>query len=425
MADSHVRSLNASAASWAVERALRYAVATTAVALLFAGLSSGEDAERFATAAYLAAFFTVMMLFLRRVLPAPPPEAPKGQALFPVVFGFSVVVVTLLMTAALLASVPSAEGLLIAGCITAIGLAVMARSGRISAAGGALVAGGTLSAALRCIGVGLAVALAIAALLPAGEAGDVASVAYRVAVVGMVVLAIALIAPTPVGRFAARCFAGAVTFVRNLSYWNLTAGVSYGAVAAVVSFVAAGTAPAEYAGALNGMGYAALLFCAVVIATRWRLQLAGYGVATPIRFVSGTPLRLRDLPARVATNFAREKLWDLARFSQWAAGTAVAAFIIAAPMAQAASLPFVTAGYSAACFAALTLGVALWRQRTGDAAPSGNRLRPGSLSFIAGSLILALAAAEIATNAIATKFAVLLCLCWIFAAIRKRSDATP
>ncbi len=262
--------------SWAVERALRYAVATTAVALVFAGLSGGEDAERLATTAYLAAFFTVVMLVLRRFLPKPTDALPKVQALFPVVFGFSVVVAILIATAASLASEPSAEGLLIGACIVTIALAALGRAGRIAAAGFELVRGGTIAATLRCLGVAIVVTLALAAVLPTGAAGDFATLAYRVVLAAAIALAVALLAPTAAGRFVVQGFEDGVAFVRNMGSWNLTAGATYAALAAVAALLAASVAPHDYAEGLAIFAYCALTFAAVAIGMRWRLQLGGY-----------------------------------------------------------------------------------------------------------------------------------------------------
>jgi hypothetical protein len=426
VANSHVRSLNASTASWAVERGLRYSVATTVVALVFAGLSSGEDAERLATTAYLAAFFSVIMLVLRRVLPPPPSELPKGQALFPAVFGFSVIVALLLVAAAALATEPSAEGFLIAACIAAVGVATLARSGRIAAAGSALVQGGTIAATLRCLGVAVLITLAIAAILPAGEAGDFAALAYRVVFAGAIALAISLLAPTKAGRFAVMSYDEAVAFVRGLGSWNLMAGVTYAGIAAGGALLVASVAPAQLAEEFVKFAYLALASGAVAIALRWWLQLSGFGQAAHAPMAPVTIVRFRDAPSYVAANFSREKLWDFARASQWAAGMAVAALLVAAALSPRLAKPFVNTGYLAALFAAVTLCVQLryetwaviWRR------PSAPARRAG-LAFVAGSAILAVVGALVVSNPITVKAAVLLCLCWIVVAIGKRFTVTP
>ncbi len=424
MADSNARAINASAVSWAVERALRYAVAITAVALVFAGLSGGEDAERLATTAYLAAFFTVVMLVLRRFLPKPPDELPKTQALFPLVFGFSVVVAILLATAASLAAEPSAEGLLIAAGIVAIAIAALARSGHIASAGSALVRGGTIAATLRCLGIAVAATLALAAVLPSGVAGDFATLAYRVVFAAAIALAIALLAPTAVGRFAVKSVEDGVAFARNIGSWNLTAGATYPALAAVAALVAASVAPRDYAEGLAIFAYCALAVAAVAIAMRWRLQLSGYRETAPARLTPGTPLRFRDVPTYLASNVGGAKFWDFARASQWSAGTAGAALLAASLLPAERAGAFVSAGYCAAIFAAVTMALQLWIELDAGLQQVPSAGRRAGLPFVAGSVILAVLAALAASNPIAAKAVVLLCLSWILIAIGKRFAVT-
>ena len=425
MADSNVRSINASAVSWAVERALRYAVATTAVALVFAGLSGGEDAERLATTGYLAAFFTVVMLVLRRFLPKPPDGLPKAQALFPLVFGFSVVVAILLATAASLASEPSAEGLLIGACIVTIALAALTRSGRMAAAGFALVRGGTIAATLRCLGVAIVATLALAAVLPSGVAGDLATLAYRVVFAAAIALAVALLAPTAAGRFVVQSFDDGVAFVRNMGSWNLTAGATYPALAAVAALLAASVVPHDYAEGLAIFAYCALAFAAVVIAMRWRLQLSGYGDGSPARLISGARPRVRYVTTNLAANVDGARFWDFSRASQWSAGTAAAALAAASVLSAERAAPFVSAGYFALIFAAVTMALQLWVELDAGPQQPSNAGRRGGLPFAAGSVILAVLAALAASNPIAAKVVVFLCLTWILIAIGKRFAVTP
>ena len=425
MADSNVRSINASAVSWAVERALRYAVATTAVALVFAGLSGGEDAERLATTAYLAAFFTVVMLVLRRFLPKPPDALPKAQALFPLVFGFSLVVAILLATAASLAPEPSAEGLLIGACIVTIALAALARSGRMAAVGFALVRGGTIAATLRCLGVAIVATLALAAVLPSGVAGDLATLAYRAVFAAAIALAVALLAPTAAGRFAVQSFEEGIAFVRNMSSWNLTAGATYAAVAAVAALLAASVAPRDYAEDLAIFAYCTLAFAAVVIAMRWRFQLSGYGEGSPARLSPGTLPRIRNVPTYLALHVDWARFWDFSRASQWSAGTAAAALVAASSLSAERAALFVSAGYFAVIFAAVTMALQLWIELDAGPQQPSNAGRRTGLSFAAGSVILAMLAALAASNPIAARVVVLLCLTWILIAIGKRFALTP
>lgn len=424
MADSNAGAINASAISWAVERALRYAVAVTAVALVFAGLAGGEDAERLATTAYLAAFFTVVMLVMRRFLPKTSDEVPRTQALFPLVFGFSVVVAILLATAASLASEPSAEGLLIAVCIVTIALAALARSGHIAAAGFALARGGTIAATLRCLGIAVVAMLALAAALPSGVASDLATLAYRVVFAAAIALAVALLAPTAAGRFAAKSLEDGVAFARNMGSWNLTAGATYPTLAAVAALVAASVAPRDYAEGLVIFAYCALAVAAVAIAMRWRLQLSGHRETSPARLAPGTRLRFRDVPTYLASNAGGAKFWDFARASQWSAGTAGAALVAASLLPVERAAPFVSAGYFAALFAAVTMALQLWIEVDAGSHQLPSAGRRAALPFAAGSVILAVLAALAASNPIAAKAIVLLCLSWILIAIGKRFAVT-
>ncbi len=93
---------------------------------------------------------------------------------------------------------------------------------------------------------------------------------------------------------------------------------------------------------------------------RWRLQLSGYRETAPPRLIPGTPLRFRDVPTYLASNVGGAKFWDFARASQWSAGTAAAALVVASLLPAERAGPFVSAGYCAAIFAAVTLALQLW-----------------------------------------------------------------
>ncbi len=84
-----------------------------------------------------------------------------------------------------------------------------------------------------------------------------------------------------------------------------------------------------------------------------------------------------------------------------------------------------SAGYFAVIFAAVTLALQLWIELDAGPQQLPNAGRQAGLPFAAGSAILAVLAALAASNPIAAKVVVLLCLTWILIAIGKRFAVTP
>jgi hypothetical protein len=196
--------VNAAAVAWALRRALRVAIATAVVALLFATTLSGEGAERLATTAYLAAIFAGVALIVARFLPQPAPESAIPERAFPVFIAFLFGVGALVGAGVALASLPGAEALAIIASFALVAVTALARSGSLAALNAALVRYGAVAAVTR-----YAIALALCALAVAALFGSeaAANLAYRLAFVAALGLCVTLIAPTRAGLFLRELFA--------------------------------------------------------------------------------------------------------------------------------------------------------------------------------------------------------------------------
>ncbi len=133
MDHSPIRPLNA-ALAWALRGALRVALGSCIVALVLAMTSSGETAERFATAAYLTAIFAGVGLVVQRFLPAVASEPESSfSPTFPSFFGYSIGIAIFLTVVAAAASQPGVEILAFIACVASIAVAVLVRVGTIAA----------------------------------------------------------------------------------------------------------------------------------------------------------------------------------------------------------------------------------------------------------------------------------------------------
>jgi cobalamin synthase len=130
MADRRREELTRSALAWALRRAIRFAVATCVVALLLAALLSGADAERFATTAYLAAFFAAIALAIEQVLAKAdrPEQRSSSTATFVTVLGWAAGILVLVCAVAALVSKPGGEIAAIIAGFALVLLAALARN---------------------------------------------------------------------------------------------------------------------------------------------------------------------------------------------------------------------------------------------------------------------------------------------------------
>lgn len=229
--------MNAAAVAYALRKALRLAIATAVVALLFATTLSGEGAERLATTAYLAAIFAGVALVVARFLPQPALESANLERAFPEFVAFLFGVAALVGAGVALASLPGVEALAIVACFALVAVTALARSGSLAAFNAAVVRYGAVAAVTR-----YAVALALCALAVAALFGSeaAAGVAYRLAFVAALGLCATLIAPTRAGLFLQELFAKSGGALDRLGdTFSRERVASYAAAIAVAALISA------------------------------------------------------------------------------------------------------------------------------------------------------------------------------------------
>jgi len=245
------------------------------VSLLLATTLSGEGAERFATAAYLSAIFAAVALALSRFFPAATVEdrtaTEPPTPLFPKFLGRSVAIVLLLGIVAAFASAPGAEALVLGTSLVLIVIAALERSGTIASFNRALRGGGFLRAAAR-YGVVAAVAALVVAALPGNDNADAfASVAFRIAVLVTIALAMSLLAPTKAGVLARLACARTVEkldlLTRALVFER---AATFAGIAAVVALLPASVIPQPYDEPFAILAYIAAIAAAVAVAMECR-----------------------------------------------------------------------------------------------------------------------------------------------------------
>jgi hypothetical protein len=270
VADPHQKPVTA--AAWALRRALRFAIATAVVALVFATTLSGEGSERLATTAYLAAIFAAIALVIQRFLPAGSnQERPVGERGFPAFLAFLFGVAVLLGLCSAFASLPGAEAFAIVAGFVIVAVAAMARSGTIATLNAALIRGGAIVAVTRYAVVLGMFGLAITALLPADMARTVADAAYRLTIVAALAIAASLIAPTRAGLFVRRCYAESKrTLDRLARLFRAECAASYAAVVAVAALFSASLFAGPGAEPFAIAAYAAAAAATFVVAVECR-----------------------------------------------------------------------------------------------------------------------------------------------------------
>jgi peptidoglycan/LPS O-acetylase OafA/YrhL len=131
MADRRCEALTKPAISWALRRAIRFAIATCVVALLLAAYLSGADAERFATTAYLAAFFAAVALGIEHFLVEAdrPEQRSSSIPTFPTILGWAAGILVSVCVVAALVSNPFGAILAIVAGFALVLFAALARNG--------------------------------------------------------------------------------------------------------------------------------------------------------------------------------------------------------------------------------------------------------------------------------------------------------
>lgn len=189
---------------WALGRALRFSIGTCVVALILATTLAGDEAERFATTAYLAAIFAAIALGVQRAFPISDEanEHAANVAPFPVFLAYAIGIVIVLAVLASLVSLPGVEAVAFVAGIALIGVTVLARSGAFAVLHTALVRGGPLVGISRYTLALSVLALAGAALIGGEASESLAKIAYRLAAIAAIFVAASLLAATPAGAAA-------------------------------------------------------------------------------------------------------------------------------------------------------------------------------------------------------------------------------
>ena len=262
--------MSRSAFAWALARALRLAIGACIVGLLLATTLSGEAAERFATAGYLAAIFAAIVLTLGRFLPAAAEDGQPGSAPFPIFLAYSLGVVVFLSVSAVLVSEAGAEVLALVVAVALIVLAVLVRCGTVSAFNAVLVRDGLLVACCRYAVVVGVCALTLAAVL--GRDGEsLVNFVFRLIVVAAVCIAASLVGQTGAGVWAQKRYAETVAQLDRLSeafVFERTA--SYAAIVAVAAMITASLMPPAVREAFAVIAYAGATAAAFSVAMECR-----------------------------------------------------------------------------------------------------------------------------------------------------------
>lgn len=268
MANPYLEPLNASSLSWALGRALRYAIATAVLALILATMFSGGDAERLATTAYLAAIFAALVLAIKRFLPASPADDPPKVrgAIFPAALAFALIVGVFVLIGSTLVSQPSSEAIAIAACLGLIGAAALVRSGTVVELNAKLAQGGGVITIIR-YGVMVAVlALCASALLSSRDGEGFAKFAYLALVVATLAVAVSLVAPTSAGVALRKWSADLANLLKSsASAWVFARTAKYAIATAVIALVVATFLPRPYSERFASTAYLAVLFAALSV----------------------------------------------------------------------------------------------------------------------------------------------------------------
>ncbi|MBV8196623.1 MAG: hypothetical protein JO263_00690 [Candidatus Eremiobacteraeota bacterium] len=285
MADSRNPALNACA--WALERALHYAAATAVVALAIATVATGASAERFATAAYVAAIAAAVIAALRWFLPAPPAAPRAAGPPFPATFTFALGLALLVVASAAAASQSAAEVRVVALCFGIIGGAALVRGGALSAFRRRLADADYLdylTVTIRYCVVVVICALAAAALFAGGVTDAFAKLAYASAFVATVLVTASLVAPSRVGALARTAYAESRRLLAAPAAAGVFARAAWYSVAMIVAgLLLTSVLPAGYGERFATVAYLASLVAAFAIGMRWLLRSADRDGAPPAR----------------------------------------------------------------------------------------------------------------------------------------------
>lgn len=254
---------------WALDRALYFAVATGIVALLASTLVPDTDAERFATAAYLAAAFVAIVLAIKWFAEAAPSESTSTLSLpsFPAALGFAVGVAIVLTAAVAFEPNPGAEVQVIVLSLVAVGVAAVGRAGAFARVRARLGHGGPLAATTRYAGVATVVALSLAALLPVEVANFFAKLGYAAACVAASGFLASVFAPAPIGRWVRATYDAGLETSGEAVFGP---AIRYAVVTLVAAFFVASLLPRRFGEPFALLGYVAAAVATLSLAAECR-----------------------------------------------------------------------------------------------------------------------------------------------------------
>jgi hypothetical protein len=265
---------------WALDRALYFSIVTSVAAVLVSLVVPNTDAERFATAAYLAAVFAAIVLAIKWFVPARAPQEAARPSLpsFPEALGFAAGATILVVAAASFAPNPGAEMQVIVFSLVTVGVAAIGRAGAFARLRERLRRGGPLAATTRYAGVAALAALALAALLPVEVANFFAKLGYAAACVATSCFFVSVLAPTPIGRQLR------ATFVEGLATSGeavFAPAIRYAVVTLVAALFVASLLPRRLAEPFAVIGYLAAAVATLCLAGECRRTVNKRSVTTP------------------------------------------------------------------------------------------------------------------------------------------------
>jgi hypothetical protein len=265
--------LKPSTVGWALRVAVGFAVVACVVALLLAAYLSGDAAERFATTAYLAAFFAAVALFIGQFLPQTDRERLAPLPAFPTFLGFALGIVVFVSVVAALVSQPGGEALALAAGFGVVVLIALLRRGAFAPLYETIADLRPRSlrvAATHGVAASLG-ALAVAPLLPEDAARIAAAFAYRLFFVAAMLLLWSLLATTKAGAFARETYARATDHLDRLARQLLFERLAtYAATLAAAALLVASLLRGPFAETFAVIGYLAGAACAIGVAMECR-----------------------------------------------------------------------------------------------------------------------------------------------------------
>jgi hypothetical protein len=254
---------------WALDRALYFAVATGVLALLASMLVPDADAERFATAAYLAATFAAIVLAIKWFVPAIPTQSASALRLpsFPAALGFAVGLTIVLSAVVAFAPNPGAEVQLVGLSLVSIGVAAIGRAGAFTRLRVRLGRGGPLTATTRYASVAAVAALALAALLPVEVENFFAKLGYAAACVAAAGFLASVLAPASAGQWLRRTYDAGLETSGEAVFGP---AIRYAVITLVAAFFVASLLPRRLGEPFAVLGYVAAAVATCCLAAECR-----------------------------------------------------------------------------------------------------------------------------------------------------------